>query len=312
MVQTNSLEKQKIVVIVGPTASGKTSVGVRLAQKFNGEIISADSMQIYKQMNIGTAKVTKEEMQGVAHHLIDIVNPTENFSVALWVKLAQEKITEIINRGKTPIIVGGTGLYVTSLLNGYSFYDVPENQELREHYRNILINEGEDALYNILKQKNEERAKEIDKSKHKAVIRALEIIEANKETTHIKNNEPYNYLLIGLNHDRESLYNRINKRVDLMINNGLLDEFDFLITKHKLNRTHQSAGAIGYKEIFDLKDNIVSKEKTIELIKQHSRNYAKRQITWFKRMKNIIWFSPISEYEQIEISVDKFLGEIDE
>ena len=167
MVQENSVKKHKIVIVVGPTASGKTSVGVRLAKKINGEVISVDSMQIYKKMDIGTAKVTDEEMNGVVHHLIDIVEPTANYSVAEWVKDAGLKIDDIIARGKTPIIVGGTGLYVTSLIKGYTFYDVPENLELRESYRKVLEERGVDELYQILVEKDPVRASKIDKNKEK-------------------------------------------------------------------------------------------------------------------------------------------------
>lgn len=309
MVQKNSVKKPKVVVVVGATASGKTSVGVKLAKLFNGEVVSCDSMQIYKHMDVGTAKVTPEEMSGVPHHLINIVNPTDSYSVANWVEDATKVIKEIIAKGKTPIIVGGTGLYVTSLLNGYTFYSTPQTDAIRENYRKILSEQGVDTLYNILKQKAPQKANMIDKHKTKAVIRALEIIDTNSSSNAGKQEPPYEYLLIGLNHDRQFLYDRINKRVDIMINNGLLNEFEVLQQKYGLQRSHQSAGAIGYKELFDYKEGLVDLDTTINLIKQHSRNYAKRQLTWFRRMENIIWLSPVNEMESIEKLVSKFIKE---
>lgn len=307
MVQKNSIKKPKIVVIVGATASGKTSTSVKLAQKFNGEIISADSMQIYKGMDIGTAKVTLDEMGGIEHHLINIVEPTENYSVAMWVRDAKEKIADIISRGKCPIIAGGTGLYVTSLLNGYSFFDTPQDDERREYYRSVLKEKGVDYLYNILNEKSPEKAETIDKHKTKAVIRALEIIDNGG--TEGKAEPLYDYLLIGLDFQREELYSRINLRVDEMFANGLIKEFEMLRNQYGLNPYHQSAGAIGYKELFPLINNEVDLETTKSLIKQHSRNYAKRQLTWFRRMPNIIWLSPVSEYDKIESLVKEFIGE---
>lgn len=312
MVQTNCLKKSKVIIIVGPTASGKTSLGVRLAKKFNGEIISADSMQIYKNMDIGTAKVTKSEMAGVPHHLIDIVEPTEKYNVSCWVDAANEKISEIIKRGKTPIIVGGTGLYVTSLVKGYTFGAAPENAELRAHYNEILLREGADKIYLELQNKAPMVAKKIDKTKPKAIIRALEVIEQNPGAleSEIKNTKfGYDYILIGLDHDRDILYNRINERVDQMISDGLEAEFDTLVNNYGLTKNHQSAGAIGYKELFDLASGHTSREETIALIKQHSRNYAKRQLTWMRKMDNIIWLSPITQYNEIEQRVKSFLGE---
>lgn len=307
MVQKNSIKKTKIVVVVGATASGKTSTSVKLAQKFNGEIISADSMQIYKGMDIGTAKVTLGEMGGIKHHLINIVEPTENYSVAMWVRDAKEKIADIISRGKSPIIAGGTGLYITSLLNGYSFFDTPQDDERREYYRSVLKEKGVDYLHNILKEKSLEKAEAIDKHKTKAVIRALEIIDNGG--TEEKTEPPYDYLLIGLDFQREELYSRINSRVDEMFANGLMKEFEMLRNRYGLSPHHQSAGAIGYKELFPLINEEVDLCTTKSLIKQHSRNYAKRQLTWFRRMPNIIWLSPVSEYEKIESLVKEFIGE---
>ena len=306
MVQTNCV-KPKIIAIVGPTASGKTSLGVEIAKAVNGEIISADSMQIYKHMDIGTAKVTNEEMSGIPHHLIDIVDPTERYSVALWVQDAKEKIKDIISRGKTPIIVGGTGLYVTSLIKGYTFYDVDENTTLRGEYRQKLEIMGADALYNELTRKAPDLAKTIDPHKTKAIIRALELVESGADLNKSTTGEDYNCLLIGLELDRVELYDRINTRVDKMMKDGLLEEFNNLVVNHGLKKEHQSAGAIGYKELFPLLHGEVSEEQTIELIKQHSRNYAKRQLTWMRKMDGIIWLSPKTQRTEIIEKVKNFL-----
>lgn len=306
MVQKNCLDKPKIVVLVGPTASGKTSTSIALAKRFNGEIISADSMQIYRYMDIGTAKVTNEEMNGVVHHMINIVDPTENYSVAMWVDETRRLIDDIISRGKTPFIVGGTGLYVTSLLKGYTFNNVPENKELRDHYYKIYEEQGIEPLYNELQKRDPEVASKIDKNKVKAIIRALEVAHGSDFEKTTNRGEEYNYLLIGLDDDRENLYSRINARVDKMIDDGLLDEFKTLIEKHGLTKDCQSAGAIGYRELFPYIEGAESLDKTIELLKQHSRNYAKRQLTWMRKMDNIKWLTRETNFELI---VGEFLGE---
>ena len=307
MVQENSVKPQ-IVVVVGPTASGKTSLGVKLAKEFNGEIISADSMQIYKAMNIGTAKVTNAEMQGVVHHLIDIVNPTDSFSVAEWVDKAKNIIADITTRGKLPIIVGGTGLYISSLLNGYNFHNVDKSSKTREYYTDLCTKFGADYVYDILKSKAPDVAKNIDKSKTKAVIRALEVIDTTGEFNYAPQEKPYNALVLGLDVERSVLYDRINARVDEMLNLGLIDECKSLIANYGLNNNSQSAGAIGYKEIFPYLRGEISYDDMVNQIKQHSRNYAKRQVTWFKRVDNLIWVKP-TNYTKIEKLVTDFLGD---
>lgn len=308
MVQENCLVKPKIVAIVGPTASGKTALSIALAKRFNGEIISADSMQIYKYMDIGTAKVTRSEMDGVPHHMIDIVEPTESYSVAMWVDETRKLIEDIISRGKTPFIVGGTGLYVTSLLKGYTFNSVPENKDLREHYYKIYQEHGVEPLYDEIVAKSPAQAKGIDKHKLKAIIRILEVLNGRDDFKDLYKDrgEEYNYLLIGLSGDRAELYNRINLRVDKMIEDGLIDEFRNLIQNHGLTKDCQSAGAIGYREFFPYIEGSVSLEDTINLLKQHSRNYAKRQLTWMRKMDNIHW---LTIDDNIESLVGNFLGE---
>ena len=306
MVQENCLKKPKIVVIVGPTASGKTATSISLAKRFNGEIISADSMQIYNHMNIGTAKVTKTEMDGVPHHMIDIVQPPENYSVAMWVDETRQLISDIISRSKIPFIVGGTGLYVTSLLKGYTFHNVPENKDLREHYYKLYKEQGIEPLYNEIILKSPDMAKGLDKNKTKAVIRTLEIIHGEENKCRSDRGEEYDYLLIGLADDREKLYERINARVDRMIDEGLIDEFKDLIENHGLTKTCQSAGAIGYRELFPYIEGSSTLDETITLLKQHSRNYAKRQLTWMRKMDNIKW---LTREDNIEKVVSDFLGD---
>ena len=306
------MTKQKIVCIVGPSGVGKTKLSIMLAKLFGAEIISADSMQIYKYMDIGTAKITAEEMDGVTHKMIDIIDPTEKFSVSEWKDMAERYISEIAGRNKLPFIVGGTGLYVSSLLYDYNFSQVSINTELREYYQKILDENGAEYLHSILKEKDSVTASKIHPNKTKAVIRALEVIESQKDgkaALSTKSEESkYDYLLIGLNIDREKLYQRINLRVDEMENLGLLEEIKMLVEKHGLKQDHQSALAIGYRELFDYLNGTTTKKDCIELIKKDTRNYAKRQLTWFRRMKNIEWFEPTQEKEIIE-RIKGFLNE---
>lgn len=299
MVQKNSV-KPKIIIIVGPTASGKTRMGVSLAKAINGEIISADSMQVYKGMDIGTAKVSEREMAGVRHHLLDVAKPSQNYSVSLWKSAAEDAIDDIISRGKVPIIVGGTGLYITSLIKGYTFFEAEENEKLRASYQRLTQESGAEALYNKLKEKNEKLAKTVHPNKTKAIIRLLEILEENPNYDPPCQEEKYDYLLFGLDMEREKLYNLINKRVDKMMDGGLVDEVKSLIS---LGTSRTSLGAIGYKEIIDYLDGKTSLDDAVLLIKQHSRNYAKRQLTYFRKMENINWVN----YNDITLVKNKSL-----
>ncbi len=302
------MSKIKVVCLVGPTGVGKTSTSIKLAKLFNGEIISADSMQIYQDMNIGTAKITKEEMSGVPHHLLDIVNPSENFSVAEWKEMAEEKIREISAKGKTPFIVGGTCLYVDALINNFQFYNTVRNDETRKRYENILETEGSEKLYSILEEKDPEFAKGVDHKKTRAIIRYLEILENGDNDLKQKDEQTgeFDFLLIGLNRDRELLYQQINSRVDQMMTDGLEKEVDTLIQKYNFNRTMQSAGAIGYREFWAMIDGEETRERTIELIKQHSRNYAKRQLTYMRKMTGLE-FMTATEFDKIQNRVEEFL-----
>lgn len=286
--------KQKVIVIAGPTASGKTSLSIELAKKINGEIISSDSMQIYKDMDIGTAKVTKEEMQGVNHYLIDFVSPEERYSVSNFKKDAEEKIEEIISKGKNPIIVGGTGLYIDSLVYSINYPDM----EFDEEYRNKLMNiasteEGLEKLYLEAKKIDEEAMKNISKNDKKRIIRVLEIYKqtgknkTQQEKESRKQESKYDYKVFAITWDREKLYQRINKRVDLMIEAGLVEEVKKI--KEKYSKYPTAMQALGYKEVVRYFNNELTYEEMVEKIKMETRRYAKRQITWFKKNKQTIW-----------------------
>ncbi|MBO5179435.1 MAG: tRNA (adenosine(37)-N6)-dimethylallyltransferase MiaA [Clostridia bacterium] len=284
--------KPKVVVIVGPTASGKTAVSIELAKKINGEIISADSMQIYKEMNIGSAKPTQEEMQGIYHHMIDVVEPTENFNVAKYKEMAEECIEKILAKGKVPIIVGGTGLYVSTLTNGIEFSEIESDVEYRKELENIANQEnGIDILFNQLKEIDPETAKVIDKNNVRRVIRALEIYKVTGKTKTQVDRESirelrYDYRIFGMLWDRQELYDRIDKRVDIMIDMGLVEEVEKLYENGISSTAMQG---LGYKEIIEYLQNKITLDEAIEKVKQETRKYAKRQMTWFKRDKKIIW-----------------------
>lgn len=298
------MQKQKIICIVGPTGSGKSATAVRLAKEFNGEIISADSMQIYKDMNIGTAKVTEEEMQGIPHYLINVVDPTQNFSVSDWKDIAETCIDEITKRGKVPIIVGGTGLYVNALINNFKFFSVDEETRNNyiAYYNDFLDKNGVDMLYNELEKKNKKLALSVDKNKTRAIINYLAMIDAGATDLTQKDNEKkYDYLLIGLDVERKIIYDRIDKRVDEMMKAGLMAEIEMLKEKYGFNKEMQSASAIGYREFWDYFDGNISEEDAINLVKQHSRNYAKRQFAYMKKMSNINWI----QYENFELISNK-------
>jgi tRNA dimethylallyltransferase len=286
--------KKNIVVIAGPTASGKTAVGIEIAKRLKGEIISADSMQIYKYMDIGSAKPTREEMQGIPHHMIDVVYPDEEFSVALFRKMAGKLVDEIINRKHIPIIVGGTGLYISSLIYPYNFTDTAEDTEYREALTSIALEKGNEFVHNMLKNIDIESFIRIHPNNLRRVIRALEVYKNTGKTISEYQQESrsqemeYNTAYIGLTMDRGLLYNRINRRVDKMFEAGLIDEVKKL-REMGYNKNMTSMQGIGYKEIFDYFDNKCTIEETKDIIKQSSRRYAKRQLTWFRRDEKIYW-----------------------
>lgn len=288
--------KPFIIVLVGPTAVGKTEFSIELAKQFNGEIISGDSMQVYRHMDIGTAKISSDEMEGIPHHMIDILNPDEAFSAYEFKSRAEKLITEITGRGKTPIIAGGTGLYIQSLIHNYAFEDEEtisetDNKRVQEKMASLepLSNE---ALHDYLAEFDPESAKAIHPNNRKRVVRAIEYYQKTKKllSSRKKNaqyTENYDTLLLGIEMSRQTLYNRINNRVDIMLERGLIDEVKYLVEQGY--ESCQSMQAIGYKEIVPVIHNEMTIELATEKLKQHSRNYAKRQMTWFKNKLDVIW-----------------------
>lgn len=282
---------KQIVIICGPTAVGKTAVSIKLAQKLNTEIISSDSMQIYRGMDIGTAKIRRGEMQGIRHHMIDIVEPSNEYSVSDYSNDALKIIEALFSENKVPLIVGGTGLYINSLIYKMDFNSSKKNEEIRNKYKNIFEEKGVDFLYNILVSKNSKIASTIEKNNVKRVVRALEILDNSDEIRafeDVKIFQNYKVNMYVLKMNREVLYKNINKRVDLMINDGLIEEVEKLM-KTGLTSEHQSMKAIGYRQILSYLEGGISKEDAIELIKRDSRRYAKRQYTWFKRYDFSKW-----------------------
>ncbi len=308
------MQKPKVIIIGGATASGKTTLAIELAKKINGEIISADSMQIYKNLDIGTAKVTKEEMQGIKHYMIDICDVEDKFSVADFQKLAYEYIEEILAKGKTPIIAGGTGLYISSLVDNMKFTEETEkDKKVREElYKKAeeLKEDAADYFYNLLLEIDKEAALKIEKNNVKRVIRALEIYYTTGETKTMQDSKTtladikYDYKTFALDWDRELLYERIGKRIDIMVNQDVLKEVKWLYNKN-LPKDNTAIAAIGYKEFFPYIKGESTLDECIEKLKQETRRYAKRQITWFKRIKNLkyINYKLITE-EKIQYIID--------
>lgn len=295
--------KENLCILVGPTSIGKSSIAVELGRSLNGEIISADSMQIYKYMDIGTAKVTADEMKEIPHHMIDIINPDEDFTVSNYKHMVKQHIREINHRGKLPILVGGTGLYVNSIIYDLNFAEIPPNQDLRSEYEELAKKYGNEYLHNKLSKIDKESADKISIKDIKRMIRALEIFHSTGKTMseHNKNfrmmNNDYNLAYFALNMDRASLYDRINHRVDVMMENGLIGEVKGIL-EMGYNKDLISLKAIGYKEIIAYLDNEISLEEAVELIKKGSRNYAKRQLTWFRRDNRIKWID-MDSYDNI-------------
>lgn len=286
--------KPKVIVIVGPTASGKTALSIEVAKRIDGEIISCDSMQIYKDMDIGTAKVTKEEMQGVKHYLIDFVSPEERYSVSNFKNDSEKAIEEILKNGKVPIIVGGTGLYVDSLIYGIEYQEIKFDEE----YRNELMQkaESEDGLKELYKKAKEidnEAMKTISQNDKKRIIRVLEIFNATgitkteQERLSRINGVKYDFKVFAINMDRQKLYERINKRVDVMLEKGLIEEVKIL--KQKYNHFPTAMQGLGYKEVVEFLEDKCTYQEMVEKIKQETRRYAKRQLTWFRKNKQTIW-----------------------
>lgn len=298
--------KKTVYVIGGPTASGKSNLAVELAKKINGEIISADSMQIYKDMNIGTAKINREEMQGIRHYMLDIVLPNERYSVSSFKKDAEVAIEEILIKGKTPIIVGGTGLYIDSLIYGIEYQDEDIDTNYRDKLNLIAEREGLEKLYKDAVAIDPEAMKKISKSDKKRIIRVLEIYhKTGKTKTQMekesrKKGVKYNYKVFSITMDREELYSRIEKRVDQMIKQGLIEEVQNIIKKYSCFPTAMQG--LGYKEVVEYIEGRITKDYMIEKIKRETRHYAKRQLTWFRKNKNTVWLDGENQIEEnIEI-----------
>lgn len=283
-----------VIVILGPTASGKTKLSIELAKDIRGEIVSADSMQIYKYMDIGTAKPDEEEKQGIKHYLIDEVTPDSEFSVARFQQLAKNYIDDIIDRSKVPIVSGGTGLYIDSLIYNIEFGDTICDWELREKLKNEALEKGNEYLHNKLKEIDPEAAEKIHMNNVKRVIRAIEVYTYTKKTISMhqkesrRNPPKYNFTIFGLRMDREKLYERINQRVDLMMEKGLVQEVKKLVEMGYDNSTIAMQG-IGYKEILSYLKGEITLDEAIYVLKRDTRHYAKRQLTWFNRMEDVTW-----------------------
>lgn len=303
----------KVVAIVGPTAVGKTSLSIDLAKRFNGEIISGDSMQVYRGLDIGTAKVTPEEMEGVPHHLINVRELDENYSVADFQVAARQTIQEITERGRLPIVVGGTGLYIQSLLWDYKLGSEgePEDDTLRKSYELFAEKNGNQALWERLQAVDSLAAEKIHFNNRKKMIRALEVFELTGHSILEPKEQPeklYDSFLIGLNTDRAILYQRINHRVDLMVEQGLLEEAKKLAETPDV----QAAQGIGYKELFPYFAGEMSLEAALEEVKLHSRRYAKRQLTWFRNRMSVHWFDLVQQpkvINDIEAEITRWLAE---
>lgn len=304
------MEKPKVIVICGPTASGKTALSIELAKKINGEIVSADSMQIYKDMNIGSAKVTNEEMQEIKHYMIDCVSPDERFSVAEYKTNAKNAIEEIIKKGKTPIVVGGTGLYIDALIYEIEYKDIKIDENYRKELQEIEKNQGLEVLYKKALEIDPKAMEKISQNDSKRIMRVLEIYKATGKNKTEQEAEsrlkeiPYDYKVFALTMNREKLYERINKRVDIMIEKGLINEVENLLKKYKEFPT--SMQGLGYKEVRDYLQEKITKDEMIEKIKQESRRYAKRQLTWFRKNKQTIWLDSL---EKIEDNINIILEE---
>lgn len=297
---------KNLIIIAGPTASGKTALGIELAKRFNGEVVSADSMQIYKYMNIGTAKPDSEEMQGIVHHMIDVIEPDRDFSVALYKEMAGKAIDDIIMRGKTPIVVGGTGLYISSLTQPMDFSENSSDESYRTELWALAEKHGNNYVHEMLKDIDPISYERLFPNDVKRVVRALEVFKLTGKTISELQEESkklpveYNSACIVLTMDRKKLYDRINHRVDIMFQKGLIEEVKSL-QEMGYSRKSTAMQGIGYKEVLDYLDSNASLEETLDIIKQSSRRYAKRQLTWFRKDSSAKWvdLDEFTNYEDL-------------
>lgn len=307
--------KKPLIIITGPTAVGKTDSSIAIAKAVNGEIISADSMQVYKRMDIGTAKITPEEMSGVTHHLIDILEPDEDFNVYIFKEKAKAAIDEIYERGHIPVIVGGTGFYIQAVLYDINFEDNDSDNSIREELASLAEKNGNHYVHELLREIDPESADAIHENNLKRVIRAIEYyrqtgtkISAHNEKER-ENESPYNFIYFVLNDDKEKLYDRINRRIDIMFENGLLDEVKRLVTEG-LSKDNTSMQAIGYKEVVEYLNGNTTYDEMIEILKRDTRHFAKRQLTWFRREK-VTTFINFNEFENRSKAIDYMLNLIE-
>lgn len=289
--------KQPLIILTGPTAVGKTKLSIALAKAVNGEIISADSMQVYRQMNIGTAKILPEEMQGVPHHLIDVLEPAEEFNVVRFASLAKQAIKECHAKGKIPILTGGTGFYIQAVLYDIDFTENEDDKSYREQLERLAESEGAEALHERLKQIDEKAAADIHPNNVKRVIRALEFYEMSGGQKISEHNEtqrqkesPYHFAYFVLNDDRAAMYERIDRRVDAMLQQGLVEEVAALLAEGVSAKAVSMQG-LGYKEIVAYLKGECTLEEAVYILKRDTRHFAKRQLTWFKREKDVIWLN---------------------
>ena len=288
------MKKKPLIILAGPTAVGKTALSISLAKAVNGEIISADSMQVYKGMDIGSAKIRPQEMDGVPHHLIDELEPDEDFHVVLFQKLAKKYMQEIWNKGKVPVLVGGTGFYIQAVLYDIDFTENGEDSTYRQELEQLAVQEGVLYLHEMLREVDRKAAEEIHANNVKRVIRALEYYKETGEPISLHNEQerqkesPYNVAYFVLNEDRAKLYDKINRRIDIMLEDGLVDEVKALREKG-YTRDMVSMQGLGYKEILDYLSGKCTLEEAVYILKRDTRHFAKRQITWMKRERNVCW-----------------------
>lgn len=303
-----------LIILTGPTAVGKTALSIGLAKAVDGEIISADSMQVYRKMNIGTAKIEPEEMQGVRHHLIDILDPAEEFNVVLFKKYALRAMEDIYSRGKIPIIVGGTGFYIQALLYDIDFEENDNDMSYREKLQNLADTHGKTFLHDMLAEVDPESAEKIHENNVKRVIRALEFYKktgmkiSEHNETESQKKSPYNFEYFVLNDARSKLYDRIDRRIDIMVEQGLIEEVKAL-KDQGYTKDLISMQGLGYKEILDYLDGVTSLDEALYILKRDTRHFAKRQITWFKREKEVTWVDK-SEFTSEDTIMDFMLEQL--
>lgn len=294
--------EENYVVILGPTASGKTALSIELAKRTNGEIVSADSMYIYEGMDIGTAKPTKQEMKGIPHHLIDIVKPGEEFTVYDYQTISQKVIKDIKSRGKFPIVVGGTGLYIRALTEDFSLTQIPQDDQIREKYYKLIEEKGKEFVHLLLRDRDPFAYNKLHHNDYRRVVRALEVHELTGQSIYSlqSRKEPNeNILYIGLSMDREKLYDRVNQRVDIMLKEGLIEEVQSLL-KSGVPKNCNAMKGIGYQQVIQYLEGELDYLQMVEILKRDTRHYAKRQLTWFRAMENILWLDlTIDCYETV-------------